>query len=112
MLYATGRLRMPSKLSGDIKLYMDGQPMPTFYHIHTVHTTPTPVMLENVDKVAVGCVDWDWLRGPFSRYTDQDMASVEVWFDVLSDEQVMQVHHFKIHSYLLQKCFSLFIGCH
>ncbi len=62
--------------------------MTTVYHVHSGQTSPTPVTLENIDRVAVGCVDWTLARGPTSSYNKQDMASIEVWFDVLTDEQV------------------------
>ena len=63
-------------LAGDIKLYLDAVPMTTVYHTRSQNTSPVAATLENIDRVSVGCVDWDLLRGPDSSYSAQDMPAL------------------------------------
>ena len=88
-------------LAGDIKLYLDALPMTTVYHTRSQNTSPVAATLENIDRVSVGCVDWDLLRGPDSSYSAQDMASIEVWYDVLTDQQVLVYVKYHLGSYFL-----------
>ncbi len=75
---------------GDIKLYMDGHPQQTYLHGLSVNQMGTPAYLPGLEKVAVGCVDWDESRSGFASYADQELGSVEVWFSVLTDEEVAE----------------------